>query len=439
MSLQKTTKTGTNLYEIEFLVERADFDAAVEKVYRKNVKSISVPGFRKGKAPRSIIEKMYGVGVFYEEAINDCLPAAYSEAAKESALQIISQPEFDVSTIDEKGVLIKAKVYVKPEVQIKDYFGIPVEKTTAPVTDADVEAVINTTRERNARVIDVTDRPAQIGDTAVIDYEGFCDGVPFDGGKDQGHHLKLGSGQFIPGFEEQIVGKSIGESFDVNVTFPAEYHAENLAGKAAVFKVTLHGLKISELPALDDEFAKDVSEFDTLAEYKADVAAKLKEKNEKDAEAKVEEQLIDALIERLEAEIPAPMFDAETENFVRDFDNRLRMQGLNLSAYFKYTGLNLDALREQFRPQAERQVKTRLALEKIAELEGIAVSDEEIEEEYARIAKMYSMEVEQIKNSVEAEDLAADLKVKKAVDLVKEKAAVTVKTAEPAEAPEAEA
>lgn len=430
MSLQKTEKTGTNLYEIEFLVNKTDFDAAVEKAYRKNVKNINVPGFRKGKAPRSIIEKMYGVGVFYEEAINDCLPAAYSEAAKESALEIVSQPEFDVSSIDDTGVLVKAKVYVKPEVGIKDYLGIPVEKVVTPVTDADIDADINAARERNARTIDITDRPAEAGDTAVIDYEGFCDGVPFDGGKAEEHHLKLGSGQFIPGFEDQIVGKSIGESFDVRVTFPAEYHADNLAGKEAVFKVTLHGLKANELPALDDEFAKDVSEFNTLDEYKADVAAKLTKKNEGAADAQVEEQLIDALIDLLEADIPAPMFETETENFVRDFDNRLRMQGLNLSTYFKYTGLNLDALREQFRPQAERQVKTRLALEKIAELEAITVSDEEIEEEYARIATQYSMEVEQIKNSIDADGIAADLKVKKAVELVKEKAVVTVKSAD---------
>lgn len=427
MSLQKNQMTGTNLYEIEFLVEKKDFEAAIEKAYRKNVKKMNVPGFRKGKAPKSIIEKMYGKGVFYEDAINDCLPTAYAQAAKDSALEIVSQPEFDVSSIDDNGVLVKAKVYVKPEVKIENYLGIPAEKTIKPVTDEDIAADIEQVRERNARTIDINDRAAQMGDIAVIDYEGFCDNVPFDGGKDQGHQLKLGSGQFIPGFEEQIVGKNIGEEFDVNVTFPTEYHSDALAGKAAVFKVKLGAIKASELPALDDEFAKDVSEFNTLDEYKADVKAKLTKKNEDAANAQVEEQLIDALIDLLDADIPTPMFEAETENFLRDYDNRLRMQGLSLSTYFQYTGLNLDSLREQFRPQAERQVKTRLALEKIAQLEEITASDEEIEQEYDRIAKQYSMEIEQIKSSIVADDLAADIKVKKAVELVKEKAVITEK------------
>ena len=276
-----------------------------------------------------------------------------------------------------------------------------------------------------SRMIDVTDRTAQLDDIANIDYEGSVDGVPFDGGKAEGHDLKLGSGQFIPGFEDQIVSHAIGDEFDVNVTFPTEYHAEELAGKAAVFKVKLNALKVNELPALDDEFVRDVSEFDTLDEYKADIKAKLEEKNAKMADNAVEDQLLEALMNKLEADIPEAMFETETENFVRDYDNRLRMQGLDLATYFKYTGMNLDMMRQQLRPQAEKQVKTRLALEKIAELENIAVSEEEVEAEYGRIAEAYGMEIEKVKETVDANSIAADMKVKKAVDLVKEKAVVT--------------
>ncbi|MGM9653457.1 MAG: trigger factor [Eubacteriales bacterium] len=425
MSLQKSELIDKNQYELTFDVDRATFDAAVDKVYRRSAKKINVPGFRRGKAPRSIIEKMYGKGVFYEDAINDLIPDAYSAAAKESALEIVSRPEFDVETIDENGVVLKAKVYVKPEVKIENYLGIEATRTVTPVTDADVDAEIEKVRARNSRMIDITDRPAQDGDIANIDYEGSVDGVPFDGGKAEGHDLKLGSGQFIPGFEEQIVGHSIGDAFDVNVTFPAEYHAENLAGKAAVFKVKLNGIKFNELPALDDEFVRDVSEFNTLDEYKADIRAKLEEKNAKTADNEVEEQLLEALIGKLEADIPEPMFEAETENFVRDYDNRLRMQGLDLSTYFKYTGMDLDTLRKQMRPQAEKQVKTRLALEKIAELEQLSVTAEEIEEEFKRIADAYGMELDKVKETVDSDSIAADLKVKKAADMVKEKAAVT--------------
>lgn len=425
MSLQKSELIDKNQYELTFDVDRATFDAAVDKVYRRSAKKINVPGFRRGKAPRSIIEKMYGKGVFYEDAINDLIPDAYSAAAKESALEIVSRPEFDVETIDENGVVLKAKVYVKPEVKIENYLGIEATRTVTPVTDADVDAEIEKVRARNSRMIDITDRPAQDGDIANIDYEGSVDGVPFDGGKAEGHDLKLGSGQFIPGFEEQIVGHSIGDAFDVNVTFPAEYHAENLAGKAAVFKVKLNGIKFNELPALDDEFVRDVSEFNTLDEYKADIRAKLEEKNAKTADNEVEEQLLEALIGKLEADIPEPMFEAETENFVRDYDNRLRMQGLDLSTYFKYTGMDLDTLRKQMRPQAEKQVKTRLALEKIAELEKLSVTAEEIEEEFKRIADAYGMELDKVKETVDSDSIAADLKVKKAADMVKEKAAVT--------------
>ncbi len=429
MKLTKCENIEKSRYELQFSVDKATFDAAVSAVYRKQVKSITVPGFRKGKAPRSIIEKMYGTGVFYEDAINDLIPSAYTEAAKESGLEIVGQPEFDVVSIDENGLALSAKVYVKPEVEIKDYFGIEVEKDVAPVTDEEIDKEIETVRERNSREIDVTDRAAEMGDTTVIDFEGFCDGVAFEGGKGTDYALKLGSGSFIPGFEEQIVGKSIDEEFDVNVTFPEEYHAKELAGKPAVFKVKIHAITRVELPALDDDFAKDVSEFDTFDEYKADLKAKIEKRHETAAENAVEDKLVEALIEKLEADIPEAMYEAETENYVRDYDTRLRSQGLDLKTYFKYTGMNLDSLREQMRPQAERQVKARLALEKIAALENVEATEEDINGEYQKIAEAYGIEIEQVKASIDSAAIAEDMKVKKALDLVKEKAAVVAKKA----------
>jgi trigger factor len=427
MSLIKSENIEKNRYELQISVDSAKFNAAVSAVYRKQVKNITVPGFRKGKAPRAIIEKMYGAGVFYEDAINDLIPDAYTEALAESKLDVVGQPEFDVVSIDENGVVLSAKVYVKPEVEIKDYFGIKVEKEVAPVDDEALNCEIETVRERNSREIDVTDRPAEMGDTAVIDFEGFCDGVAFEGGKGTDYALKLGSGSFIPGFEEQVVGKSVDEEFDVNVTFPEEYHAAELAGKPAVFKVKIHAITKVELPELDDEFAKDISEFDTFDEYKADLKAKLEKRNEATATAAMEDKLVEALIEKLEADIPEPMFVAETENFVRDYDTRLRSQGLDLNTYFKYTGMTLDALREQMRPQAERQVKARLALEKIAVLENVEVSEEDINAEYEKIATAYGIELDQVKASIDSEAIAADMKVQKAMELVTAKADVTVK------------
>ncbi len=424
MSLTKSEVIEKNRYELQFSVDKATFDAAVSAVYRKQVKNITVPGFRKGKAPRSVIEKMYGTGVFYEDAINDLIPGAYTEAANESKLEIVGQPEFDVVSIDENGLVLSAKVYVKPEVSIKDYLGIEVEKTVEEVTEEEVDKEIETVRERNSREIDVTDRAAEMGDTTVIDFEGFCDGVAFEGGKGTDYALKLGSGSFIPGFEEQIVGKNIDDEFDVNVTFPEEYHAEELAGKPAVFKVKIHAITRVELPELDDDFAKDVSEFDTLSEYKQSVKAKIETRHETAADNAMEEKLVEALIEKLDAEIPEAMYEVETENFVRDYDTRLRSQGLDLKTYFKYTGMNLDSLREQMRPQAERQVKARLALEKISELENIEATEEDINGEYEKIASAYGIEIEQVKASIEADAIAADMKVKKALDLVKEKAVI---------------
>lgn len=437
MGFKKAEKKETNVYVIEFQIEKAAFDAANDKAFRKNAKNITIPGFRKGKAPRHLVERMYGKGVFYDEAINDCLPAVYEDALKESKLDVVGQPEFDVVSIDENGVAMTAKVTTKPEAKIKNYKGIKVTKDVKSVTAADVKAEIESVRARNSREIEVTDRAAKKDDIANIDFEGFIDGVAFDGGKAEGHTLKLGSGAFIPGFEEQIIGKKIGESFDVNVSFPADYHASELAGKPAVFKVKLNSLKINELPALDDEFVKDVSEFDTLDEYKADVKAKITERNEKEADGKVDEQITDKLIELLEAEIPEVMYDVETDNFVRDYENRLRMQGLDLNTYFKYTGQTMDALRAQMRPQAEKQVKTRLALEAIAKSEKLTATAEEIENEYKTIADGYQMDVEKVKEAIEKDALVADIVVKKAFDFVKDNAVVSkkaaTKKAEPAE------
>ena len=427
MSLTKSEVIEKNRYELQFSVDKATFDAAVDKVYRKQVKSITVPGFRKGKAPRSIIEKMYGTGVFFEDAINDLIPDAYTEALKEAALDTVGQPEFDVVSIDDNGLLLSAKVYVKPNVEIKDYVGIEVEKEVVSVTDEELDKEIETVRERNSREIEVTDRAAEMGDTAVIDFEGFCDGVAFEGGKGTDYALKLGSGSFIPGFEEQVAGKNIDEEFDVNVTFPAEYHAAELAGKDATFKVKIHAITKVELPELDDDFAKDVSEFDTFDEYKADLKAKMEKRHETAAESAVEDKLVEALIEKLEADIPEAMYVAETENFVRDYDTRLRSQGLDLNTYFKYTGMTLDSLREQMRPQAERQVKARLALEKIAVLENVEVTEEDINAEYEKIAAAYGIEVDQVKSSIDSAAIAEDMKVQKAMMLVKDKAVIKTK------------
>ena len=425
MKLVKTEKLEGSKYELHISVDKATFDEAVNKAYLKERAKISVPGFRKGKAPRSIIEKMYGTGVFYETAINDLIPDAYNDAVAEAGISPVAQPDMDVVSLDDNGLVLSAKVFVKPEVKIADYFGLAATKVVAPVEEAEVENEINTVRERNSREVEVGDRAAEMGDTAVIDYEGFCDGKAFEGGKGEDYALKLGSGTFIPGFEEQIVGHKVDDAFDVNVTFPTEYHSADLAGKEAVFKCKLHALTRVELPLLDDDFAKDVSEFDTFAEYKADLKAKIEKRHEDTADAAVSEQLMEALIAKMEADIPAPMYDTETENFLRDYDNRLRMSGLDLNTYMKYTGMTLEKLREQFRPQAEQQVKARLALEKIAELEGVVAEEADLNAEYERIAAAYNMPVEQVKESLPADIIAEDIKVKKTMDLVREKAVIS--------------
>ena len=426
MSLIKKELTEKSGFVIEFSVDKETYAKAEMEAYKKNVKSINVPGFRKGKAPKHIIEAYYGKGIFFEDAINACIPEAFEAAVKEAGLDIVGNPKFDLVS-DEGDIVLKAEGYVKPEVSVEGYKDIAAKKKTSRVTKDEIEAEVQRARERNARAIEVTDRAAAMGDTANIDYEGSVDGVPFDGGRGEGHDLKLGSGSFIPGFEDQIVGKNIGEEFDVCVTFPEEYHAKELVGKAAVFKTKLNALKAEELPEADDEFAKDVSEFDTLDEYKADIKAKLAKRNEEKAEAEFENAVAEALMSKLVAEIPEPMFEAETENYVRDYDTRLRQSGLDLQTYFKYTGLTLEALRAEMRPQAEKQVKIRLALEKVAELEAIEVSDGEIDDEYARIASVYNVAVEDVKKMILAEDVAADLKVAGAMKKVKEYAKANAK------------
>lgn len=426
MNLIKSEKTDKGVWTLQFSVDKDTFAKAVSDSFRKNSGKITVPGFRKGKAPRAVVEKMYGKGYFYEDAFNAVLPAAYEEALKESKLDTVGQPDFDVVSVsDEDGVVFSAKVAVRPEVKIENYFGIEAEKTVAPVTDEEVDQEIKTLQERNSRETDLDEGgKAEMGDICTIDFDGSIDGVPFDGGKGSDYPLKLGSGNFIPGYEEQIAGHTLNETFDVKVSFPADYHVKELAGKPAVFKTTIHKIQHIELPALDNDFAKDFTEFDTFDEYKKDVKAKIAKRHEDEADSAFESAVLDTLIEKVEAEIPEAMYVAETENFVRDYDNRLRMQGLDLKTYFQYTGLDLDKLRAQLRPQAEKQVKLRLALEKIAELEKLEATEEDINGEIKRIADAYQMKEEDVRKAVPLDSVAEDMKVKKAMDLVKEKAVI---------------
>ena len=421
MNLIKAEKTEKSAMLLEFSVDKETFDKAVNKVYRQQVGKINVPGFRKGKAPRSVIERMYGKGIFWEDAANEVLPEAYEAALTESGVKPVGRAEFDITNIDDNGITFTATVPVKPAVEIEGYKGIEAAKVVEPATDVEIDNEIKIVRERNSRETEITDEtPAALGDSTKIDFEGFVDGVAFEGGKGEDYNLKLGSGSFIPGFEDQIVGHKIGEQFDVNVTFPEEYHAAELAGKASTFKVTLKAITKIELPELDDDFAKDVSEFDTFAEYRADVEAKILKRHESAAESVFEETIVKALCEKLAGEeIPEAMFEAESENLLRDYDNRLRMQGLDLNTYFKYTGMTLEGMREQMRPQAESFVKTRLALEKIAALEGLTATEEEVEAEYTRLAEAYNMEADQVKAMIPAESVSEDLVVKAAMELVK--------------------
>ncbi|MBP5207620.1 MAG: trigger factor [Clostridia bacterium] len=425
MSFKSVSEPEKNVRVIEFGCDRKTFDEAVTAVYRRKAPKLSVPGFRPGKAPQHFIEKMYGSGIFYEDAVNDMIPALYPDALKESGLEPVSRPEFDLVELNDEGLTLSAKFYVKPEVKIDGYKGLTVKKVINEVTDEAVDSEIKTVRERNGRSIEVTDRPAQNGDTVSIDYSGSVDGELFEGGTAEKQSLRLGSGQFIPGFEDQVAGHSVGDEFDVNVTFPEDYGAKELAGKAAVFKCKLHAINEREIPELDDEFVADVSEFNTVDEYKADVRAKLEKREADRADNEAKDEIIDKLVEALDADIPAVMFDNEVENELQNYDTRLRSQGLSLEMYTQYTGMTVDQLKEQFRPGAERQVKLRLALEAIAAQENLEVTEDETNAEYEDIAKAYNMKVEEVKDRILAEDIKADLKVKKAMELVEAAATYT--------------
>lgn len=424
MSLKNATKTETpNRVELEVEVDAAAFEAAVNRAYKKNIGKMAVPGFRKGKAPRHLVEKMYGSGVFYEDAMNDVYPSALDEAIVASGYEYVEDKiDLDVVSVGAEGLVFKAVITVKPEVEVGEYKGLKADKTVAEVTDADVDAEIAKLQERNARLVTVEDRAAEDGDTVTFDFEGFLDGEAFEGGKGENHTLVLGSGQFIPGFEEQIVGKSTDEEFDVNVTFPEDYHAEELKGKPAVFKCKLHEIKKKELPEINDEFVKDVSEFDTLDELKADTRKHLEEHRQKEADSAFENALLDQLAAGLKADIPQAMFDRRIDDCVQDFGYRLQSQGLDLNTYLQYTGMEMGAFRDGFKEQAEKQVKVRLALEKIADTEAVEVSDEDMEAEYDKFAKMYEMDVEKVKAVLSEKDMKRDLAVGKALDIVKENA-----------------
>ena len=427
MSLKSSNKVDTNRYELVVAIDAETFEKAVDTAFKKNVKKLNVPGFRKGKAPRGIVEKMYGENVFYEEALNECYPEAIDGAAKEAGVEIVDfqDVEFDLKSIGKEGVEFAVKVTVKPEVTVKTYKGLKAEKPSTEVTDADIDADIERLRERASTMTPVEDRAAENDDVVVFDFDGYVDGEAFEGGKAEGYSLKLGSGQFIPGFEDQIVGKKIEEEFDVNVTFPEDYHAEELKGKAAVFKCKLHEIKTRVLPEVDDEFVKDVSEFETLDELKEDLKKKASERKEKDAETQVQTQLIEAMLEGFEAEIPAAMIETKVMENVRDFDYSLQMQGLNMQQYMQYMGLTLDNIKEQYKEQSEKQVKMRLAFEKIAEIEGLEPTEEEIEAQFKEYAEMYSMEFDKVKAAIPQDELVKNLKVKKASDFIKDNAKIT--------------
>ena len=427
MSLKETKKIDANRYQLEITVDGEKFREAIREAYKKNGKKINVPGFRKGKAPLHIIETYYGSEIFFEDALNLLYNDLVEDAIKESGLKVINDKmDFDLVSISkEDGVDFKVSLTTYPEIEIGEYKGLKAEKTAVKVDAAEVNAELNAMAERNARMVSVEDRAAKNGDTVVIDFEGFTDGKAFDGGKAEGHSLVLGSGQFIPGFEDQIVGKNIGDEFDVNVTFPEEYSAKELAGKEAVFKVKLHEIKVKELPAVDDEFAKDVSEFDTLKELKADLKKKATERKKKAAEEATENALVQQIVDSIKGEIPEAMFESRLNQCVEDFAYRLQSQGLNLETYLKYTNSNIDEFKKSFRPQAEAQVKYRLALEKIVELENIKPDDKEIEAEYEKLAKDYGVEADKVKNAIPAEEVAKDLAVGKAIDLIKENAVIT--------------
>lgn len=427
MASIKAKEIEKNKYEFEFLIEKEIFDEETQKVYRKNVVKMNVPGFRKGKAPRHVVEKLYGSTVFFDEAIDNLLPDAYTKAAAETKLNIVSSPELDIVSIDDKGVTIKADVYVKPDVEISAYKELEVERDEVKVTDEDIQKEIDAALDRSARMVTVEDRPTQNGDEVIIDFEGFVDGVAFDGGKAEKFALTLGSGSFIPGFEDQLIGKEAGTEFDINVKFPDDYGEKTLAGKEAVFKINLHEIKVKELPAFDDEFVKDVSELDTVDQYKEDIKKNITERREHDADNKVEQDLINALSANTTVDIPKCMIDNEIDSYIRDYDYRLRSQGGSLDMYFKYTGMTMEQLKDSFKEQAEKQVKSRLALEKVAKLEKLKALKKDIADEYKKIAAGYNVDVETVKTSIPEAGISEDIILRKAVEFLKDNAKIKQK------------
>lgn len=425
MSLQ-VEKLEKNMAKLTIEVPAEEFDAAIKNAYNKNKNKFSIPGFRKGKAPLAMLEKMYGAGIFYEDAANEVIDASYPKAAEESKEEIVSTPEIKVTQIEKgKAFIYEATVALKPEVTLGEYKGVEVKKAEAVVTDEDVENELTAARKKNGRLIDVEDGAIEDGDNTIIDFTGYIDGKTFDGGAGTDYPLVIGSHSFIEGFEEQLIGKKKGETCDVNVTFPAEYHADELAGKPAKFVVTIKEVKRNELPELNDEFASEVSDFDTLDEYKADIRKKLQEKKEQDAKVENENHVIEKVVENAQMELPQPMVDTQAREMVENYARRLQSQGLNINDYMKYTGMTPEKLMEQMRPEAEKRIKTRLVLEKVVEAENVQVSDEKLDEQINEIAASYKLEGAKLKEMMgerEKEQIREDLKVQAAIDLLVEQA-----------------
>lgn len=425
MSLVSTNKIDATKYELEIKIDAEGFEKAVQNAYMKARKRISVNGFRKGKAPRKMIEQIYGENVFYEDAVNALVNTDVAPTLEETDYELVATPEINVTSINkDDGVMFKVVITVKPEIEISDYKGIEIEKVVNAVTDEDVDKQIQALRERNGRLVTIDDRAAENGDVAVIDFEGFKDGVPFDGGKDENYELALGSNTFIPGFEEQIVGKKTGEEFTINVTFPENYQMEDIAGQLCEFKIRLNEIKSKELPDLDDEFVKDATEFDTLDELKDDIRTKLEDSAARNADIEAENKLYETLIEKMTADIPEVMFENKIDEMVRDFEMRLSQNGLNMEMYLMYTNMDLASFRKTFEDQAQKQVKVRLALEKIAELENVEITDTQVDEEINKIAEQYNLTAEKVRSIISDKSVKQDLAVAEASKIVKDSAKI---------------
>lgn len=423
MSLKNVKEIGTNNYELELFIDKAAFDAAVTKAYRAAAPKITIPGFRKGKAPRAYVEKYYGKAYFYEEALDELVPSLYQASLEESKLEAVSRPTVDVKSMDDDGVIVTANIWTMPTAKVNKYIGLEAAKDSVEVTDEDIDHEIQHALESDARMLTV-EGAAENGDECTIDFEGFLDGVAFEGGKGEGHKLVLGSHSFIPGFEEALVGHTAGEEFDIDVTFPEDYGHEPLAGKAVVFKIKIHDVKRKELPELNDDFVKDVSDFDTVDEYKADVKAKILARKQQAADSKFEEAVIDQLVENTEVEIPDCMVEDEIDAQVRDFEYRLQSQGASLELYYQYTGMTAEQLRDSIKPGSVRALKVRLAVKEIVKAENLTATEEEIEAEFTRIAEGYQIEVDQVKAAIKPEQLTEDITYRKALELVTSKAVV---------------